>query len=219
MNTDQQKRNAAEAALEFVQAGEILGVGTGSTVDYFIDLVGERMADRVRAAVSSSAATSHRLQRLGIEVVDLNSVGEYAVYVDGADEFEPGLALLKGGGAALTGEKIVASAAATFVCIVDAGKRVDVLGAFPLPVEVLPMAREVVTRRIRALGAEAALREGTVTDHGNEILDVHGLHIVDPLTLEIELDSTPGVVSCGLFARRGADVVLMGTEHGVQRFG
>lgn len=218
MSIEQQKRRAAEAALAFVRPGEVLGVGTGSTVDHFIDLLGERAAGEVRAAVSSSEATAARLRTIGIEVLELNHVRSYALYVDGADEFEPSLALLKGGGAALTGEKIVAGAAAQFVCIVDATKQVNVLGAFPLPVEVLSMARETVTARLRELGGSPVLREDLVTDYGNLILDVHGFEIIDPASLETEIETIPGVVTCGIFARRRADVVLMGTDEGVQRF-
>lgn len=212
------KRRVAEAALEWVRAGEVLGVGSGSTVREFIRLLGERRAAEVPRAVSSSAETSEALEAIGIPVVDLNEIDSYGLYVDGADEFDPGLALIKGGGAALTGEKVVLSAAETFVCIVDASKRVDTLGAFPLPVEVIPMARNQVARRLRALGGEPVLRDGCVTDHGNQILDVHGLSITDPRGLEVELDSMPGVVCCGIFARRRADVVLMSTDEGVERF-
>lgn len=211
-----QKRSAARAALDYLVPDSILGVGTGSTVDCFIDLLAEAAVPRPRYAVSSSEATSRRLIALGIEVLDLNDVDRYPVYVDGADEFDLQLALIKGGGAALTREKIVAGAAETFVCIVDASKRVEVLGAFPLPVEVLPIAREQVARRLRALGGEPILRRGTVTDEGNQILDVHGLRITDPDAMELDIDATPGVVSCGIFGRRRADVVLMGCEDGVR---
>lgn len=218
MSALDQKRGAARAALDYLVPGTILGVGTGSTVDCFIDLLAELGAERPRQAVSSSEATSGRLRQLGIEVLDLNDIDRYPVYVDGADEFEPGLAVLKGGGAALTREKIVAGAAERFVCIVDASKQVEVLGTFPLPVEVLPIAREQVARRLRTLGGKPRLRPGTITDEGNQILDVHGLRIVDPRALEVEIDATPGVVSCGIFARRGADIVLMGTDDGVRMF-
>ncbi len=219
MGSDEQKLAAAKAALEFVRPGEILGVGTGSTANHFIDLLGERFAGQVPACVSSSHASTERLRGLGFEVVDLDEVGGYSIYVDGADEFEPGLAMIKGGGAALTSEKIVASVAEQFVCIVDASKRVDVLGKFPLPVEVIRMGTSAVSRALRALGGEPVLREGVLTDHGHPILDVHGLQITDPVALEGEIEAIPGVVTCGLFARRPADVVLMGTDHGVQRFG
>lgn len=218
MSSEQQKRCAAEAALAFVRPGEILGVGTGSTVNHFIDWLGERMVGGVRAAVSSSEASATRLRAIGIDVLDLNEVRSYALYVDGADEFEPSLALLKGGGGALTGEKIVAAAAAQFVCIVDASKKVEVLGAFPLPVEVLSVARETVAAHLRELGGEPVEREGLVTGYGNLILDVHGLEITDPVSLETEIETIPGVVTCGIFARRRADLVLMGTDEGVERF-
>lgn len=216
--SNEQKRAAAEAALAYVQPGEVLGVGSGSTVRAFIELVAERLAGQVERAVSSSHETSELLTAAGIEVIELNRVAGYSVYVDGADEFDPALNLIKGGGAALTGEKITVNAAEKFVCIVDSSKRVEVLGAFPLPVEVIPMAREQVARRLRELGGDPVLRAGTVTDHGNQILDVHGLRIVDPLSLELELDATPGVVTSGVFARNRADVVLMATAHGVERF-
>lgn len=211
------KRAAAAAAVAMVQPGEVLGVGTGSTVEAFIEAL-QPFADKIAGAISSSNATAARLRALGIDVLDLNEVGTYSLYVDGADEFDPGLSLIKGGGAALTGEKIAAQAAETFVCIVDATKQVRVLGAFPLPVEVLPAARELVARQLRALGGNPVVRQGVLTDNGNPILDVRGLVIDNPRALEVEIDSMPGVVSCGIFARRGADVVLMATESGVERF-
>ncbi len=218
MSIEAQKREVAEAALEFVQPGEVLGVGSGSTVDLFIAALAP-MADRVAAAVCASEASAERLRAMGVKVVDLNQVQRLAVYVDGADEFDPGLSLIKGGGAALTGEKIVLSVADTFVCIVDASKRVDMLGEFPVPLEVLPMAVEAVCRRVRELGGDPLQRPDTVTDHGNPIVDVRGLHIVDPLALELELETIAGVVTCGIFARRGADKVLMASNQGVQQFG
>ncbi len=214
----EQKRRAAEAALDLIPPGEVLGVGTGSTVEEFLRALAELRPGLVRRAVSSSRATSERLRAMGIEVVHLDEVGRYPLYIDGADEFDPALALVKGGGGALTGEKILASAAEAFACIVDASKRVDVLGRSPVAVEVLPMARRLVSERVRELGGRPVLREGFVTDHGNAIVDVHGLRIEDPVSLEIELDATPGVVCSGLFARRRADLVLMGTDQGVQRF-
>lgn len=217
MGSEEQKRRVAEAALELVRPGELLGVGSGSTVREFIRLLGERMPGQVPGAVSTSRETSELLRGIDVPVRDLNDVDGYGLYVDGADEFEPGRALIKGGGAALTGEKIVASAAETFVCIVDASKRVEVLGAYPLPVEVVPMARELVARMLRALGGDPVLRQGVITDHGNQILDVHGLGITDPRGLEVEIDSMPGVVCCGIFARRRADVVLVADEDGVER--
>jgi ribose 5-phosphate isomerase A len=219
MSSDDQKRAAAEAALEFVRPGEVLGVGTGSTANHFIDFLGERFAGQIPGCLSSSNASTERLQSHGFEVVELASVASYSIYVDGADEFEPGLAMIKGGGGALTSEKIVASLAERFVCIVDASKRVDVLGNFPLPIEIIGMAQGAVSAALRDLGGDPRRREGFITDHGNPILDVHGLHIVDPVVVETEIESIPGVVTCGLFARRPADVVVMGTDQGVQRFG
>lgn len=217
MGSLEQKRRVAEAALELLRPGELLGVGSGSTVGELIRLLHERMPGQVTEAVSSSRETTELLRQIGVHVRDLNDVRGYRLYVDGADEFDPRLALIKGGGAALTGEKIVAAAAETFACIVDASKRVQVLGAYPLPVEVIPMARELVARQLRALGGDPVLREGLITDHGNEILDVHGLHISEPRGLEIEIDSMPGVVCCGIFARRRADLVLVAGEAGVER--
>jgi ribose 5-phosphate isomerase A len=211
------KRQAAEKAIEYVEDGMIVGVGTGSTVAYFIDALG-RMKDRIRGAVSSSEQSTQRLQALGIDVLDLNSTGPLALYVDGADECDPRRCLIKGGGAALTREKIIAEASAKFVCIIDPAKRVDVLGRFPLPVEVIPMARSLVAREILACtGGQPVWRQdgegrGIVTDNGNAILDVHGLSITDPVALETALNQIPGVVSVGLFARRPADVVVVGGE-------
>lgn len=218
MASDLQKRHAAAAAIEYLVPGQVLGVGSGSTVDRFIDLLAGERSQLIPAAVSSSEATTARLREIGIDVVDLNEVAGYPVYVDGADEFDPSLALIKGGGAALTGEKIVVSAAERFVCIADTSKRVEVLGAFPLPVEVVPMAREIVARQLRAQGGNPVLREGVVTDHGNVILDVHGLRITDPPAMEWAMESIPGVVTCGIFARHRASVVLMGTDSGVEVF-
>lgn len=211
------KRLAAEKAIEYVEDGMIVGVGTGSTVAYFIDALG-RMADRIRGAVSSSEQSTERLRRHGIEVLDLNSTGPLALYVDGADECDPHKRLIKGGGAALTREKIIAEASERFVCIVDPSKCVQVLGRFPLPVEVIPMARSLVARRIlERTGGQPVWRmdaseRGVVTDNGNAILDVHGLEITDPVALESELNQIPGVVSVGLFARRPADIVIVGSE-------
>ncbi len=219
MSSDNQKRAAAEAALEFVQPGEVLGVGTGSTANHFIDMLGERFAGRVPACVSSSHASTERLRGLGFRVVDLAEVDSYSIYVDGADEFDSALAMIKGGGGALTSEKIVSSLADQFICIVDASKRVEVLGEFPLPVEIIGMAERGVSRVLRELGGEPVRREDFVTDHGNPILDVRGFRIHDPVILEGEIEAIPGVVTCGLFARRPADVVLMGTDQSVQRFG
>ena len=206
------KRMAGEKAIEYVEDGMIVGVGTGSTVAYFIDALA-RIKHRVEGAVSSSEQSSARLRGHGIEVIDLNHAGQLPLYVDGADECDPRKCLIKGGGAALTREKIIAEASDRFVCIIDPAKRVDVLGKFPLPVEVIPMARSLVARAIvAATGAQPVWREGVVTDNGNWILDVHGLAITEPLILERELNQIPGVVSVGLFARRPADIVIVGSE-------
>lgn len=204
-----QKRLAAERALSYVEEGSILGVGTGSTVAYFIDALGARRG-LIDAAVSSSEQSTARLQRHGIRVVDLNSVGTLALYVDGADECDPRKRLIKGGGGALTREKIIAAASKTFVCMIDAAKRVDALGKFPLPIEVIPMARGHVAREIAKRGGNPVWRDGFVTDNGNIILDVHGWRIDDPVGLESELNQITGVVCVGLFARRPADIVLIG---------
>ncbi|MCJ7450953.1 MAG: ribose-5-phosphate isomerase RpiA, partial [Steroidobacteraceae bacterium] len=201
MTQDLQKQRAAEAALEFVRDDEVVGVGTGSTVNFFIDALAP-LGDRIAGAVSSSEASTKRLRALGIEVLDLNDAGELGVYVDGADEATRSLELVKGGGGALTREKIVAAASRRFVCIVDEKKVVDRLGRFPLPVEVIPMARSLVARELARLGGRPLLRQGFVTDNGNHILDVHGLDIADPAALETELNQVPGVVTVGLFARR-----------------
>lgn len=204
------KRLAGEKAIEYVEDGMVVGVGTGSTVAYFIDALAA-IRHRITGAVSSSEQSSERLRRHGIELLDLNATGPLPLYVDGADECDPFRRLIKGGGAALTREKIIAEASETFVCIIDPAKRVEVLGRFPLPVEVVPMARSLVARAIvRATGGQPVWREGTTTDNGNWVLDVHGLSIVDPLGLERELNQIPGVVSVGLFARRPADVVIVG---------
>jgi ribose 5-phosphate isomerase A len=216
MTQDDMKKAAAEAALEFVPKSGIIGVGTGSTANYFIDLLAT-IKGRLDGAVASSVATAERLKRHGIPVVDLNEAGTLAVYVDGADEATVHRALIKGGGGALTREKIVAAASRSFVCIADEGKLVEVLGRFPLPVEVIPMARSLVAREITALGGEPVLRQGFTTDNGNVILDVHGLKILDPVALEERLNQMVGVVTNGLFARRGADVLLLGTANGVRR--
>ena len=208
------KQRAAEAALEYVGEGAVVGVGTGSTVNFFIDALAAS-GRRVAAAVSSSEASTRRLAAHGIPVLDLNEAGELGVYVDGADEATRGLHLIKGGGGALTREKIVAAASRRFVCIVDEKKLVDRLGAFPLPVEVIPMARNLVARELRRLGGEPAWREGVVTDNGNHILDVRNLAIPDPVALEGEINQLAGVVTVGLFARRPADVLLVGTPSGV----
>jgi len=206
---EEQKRLAAQRAIGYVEEGSILGVGTGSTVAYFIDALGAKRG-LIEAAVSSSEQSTARLKQHGIPVVDLNSTGELALYVDGADECDARKRLIKGGGAALTREKIIAAASKTFVCMVDAAKRVDVLGKFPLPVEVIPMARSFVAREIVKRGGNPVWRDGIVTDNGNVILDVHGWQITDPVALETELNQITGVVCVGLFARRPADIVLIG---------
>jgi len=214
VNQDTKKQRAAEAALEFVRDGAIVGVGTGSTVNYFIEGLAS-LRHRIAGAVSSSVASTHRLEAHGIPVLDLNATGELEVYVDGADEATRALHLIKGGGGALTREKIVAACARMFVCIVDDQKLVDRLGHFPLPVEVVPMARGYVARQLVRLGGQPAWREGVVTDNGNHILDVRGLSIDDPVALESEINQIAGVVTVGLFARRPADVLLVGTATDV----
>lgn len=209
------KQRAAEAALAHVARDSIIGVGTGSTVNYFIDALG-RMRDSIRGAVSSSSASTARLEALGIEVMDLNHTGTLDLYVDGADEATRDRYLIKGGGAALTREKIVAAASKRFVCIADESKLVGVLGRFPLPIEVIPMARSYVAREIVARGGQPVWREQCTTDNGNQILDVHGLSIVDPVQLESELNQLAGVVTVGLFARRPADLLILGSPTGVR---
>ncbi len=216
MTPEEKKRIAAAAAVAYVKPDSIIGVGTGSTVNYFIDLLAEKMAGRVRAAVSSSEASSERLRHHGIRVVDLNEVGRLNLYVDGADEANAQLQLIKGGGGALTREKIVATASDVFVCIADDSKLVDVLGAFPLPVEVIPMAREQVAAALRELGGNPRLRDGTITDNGNHILDVHDMRISDPIDLETRINQVTGVVCNGLFAHRPANVLILGTDDGVK---
>jgi ribose 5-phosphate isomerase A len=216
MDQEALKKLCAEAALAFVEDDMTVGVGTGSTVNHFIAALVSRKA-RIAGTVSSSEASAKRLREAGIAVMDLNAAGGCDVYVDGADEVTEHLAMIKGGGGALTREKIVAQASRTFVCIADASKLVAVLGKFPLPVEVIPMARSLVAREIVRLGGRPVLREGAVTDNGNVILDVHGLSITDPAGLESELNQLPGVVTNGLFARRPADVLLLGTPEGVRR--
>jgi ribose 5-phosphate isomerase A len=206
------KRLAGEKAIEYVEDGMIVGVGTGSTVAFFIDALA-KIKDRIKGTVSSSEQSTQRLRAHGIEVLDLNSTGRLALYVDGADECDPHKRLIKGGGAALTREKIIAEASAKFVCIIDPAKRVDVLGKFPLPVEVIPMARSLVAREILAkTGGQPVWREGVVTDNGNAVLDIHHLSIVDPVAMENMINQIPGVVAVGLFARRPADVVIVGGE-------
>ncbi|HUY83833.1 MAG TPA: ribose-5-phosphate isomerase RpiA [Steroidobacteraceae bacterium] len=215
MDTRAKKKAAARAALRYVEDDMILGVGTGSTVEEFIAALRDRRI-RLRGAVSSSNATSYRLREAGIPELDLNSAGDLPLYVDGADQATPQAALIKGGGGALTREKIVAAASARFVCIIDDGKLVDVLGAFPLPIEVIPMARAYVARRMAALGGRPVWREGFVTDNGNVILDVHDLRIEDPADLETRVEQIAGVVTVGLFARRGADELIVAGDDGVR---
>jgi ribose 5-phosphate isomerase A len=215
MTQDDKKKAAAYAALEYVEKDTIVGVGTGSTVNYFIDALAT-MKNSIVGAVSSSDASTAKLKGHGIEVFDLNEVSELSVYVDGADEINPYNHMIKGGGAALTREKIVAAVAVKFICIVDDTKNVDILGDFPLPVEVIPMARSYVARELVKLGGDPVYREGVITDNGNVILDVHNLKIAEPLTLENQINSIVGVVTNGLFANRAADVVLVGAEDGVK---
>jgi ribose 5-phosphate isomerase A len=216
MDADAKKKAAALAALEFVEDGMMIGVGTGSTVNHFIAALGARR-HRIAGAVSSSEASTRLLRESGIEVVSLNDAGDLPLYVDGADEATKHLYLVKGGGGALTREKIVAAASRRFVCIVDDAKLVPVLGRFPLPVEVIPMARSLVARRLAARGGQPVWREGFRTDNGNEILDVHNLKITDPVALEERIGLLTGVVEVGLFARRGADVLLVAGDSGVRK--
>lgn len=215
MTADDMKALAGQAALAYVVPGSVVGVGTGSTVDRFVDALAS-MRDSIAGAVSSSERSSARLRSHGIAVLDPNSVERIPVYIDGADEIDASGCMIKGGGAALTREKIVADLADRFVCIADGSKLVERLGAFPLPVEVVPMAAAQVARRFRAIGGDARLRTGVVTDNGGAILDVHGLAIDDPLALEAEINQWPGVVTVGIFARLRADVALLGTPDGVR---
>ena len=206
-----EKRQAGEAAIRYVENGAIVGVGTGSTVAFFIDALAD-LKDRIQGAVSSSEQSTAHLKRLGIPVLDLNATGALTLYVDGADECDPHRRLIKGGGAALTREKIIAEASQKFVCIIDSGKQVKLLGKFPLPIEVIPMARSLVGREIVKRGGTPVWRDGVVTDNGNWVIDVHGWQIADPVALENDLNQIPGVVTVGLFARRAADVVLVGDK-------
>ena len=215
MTQDELKALVGQAATAYVEPGSIIGVGTGSTVNCFIDALA-KMPVRIEAAVSSSQQTTARLQALGIEVLDANAVESLAVYVDGADEIDHAGCMIKGGGAALTREKIIADIARRFVCIADESTLVATLGRFPLPVEVIPMAAAQIARRLRKLGGEPLLRAGVVTDNGGQIIDVHGLEIGEPNALEREINQWPGVVSCGIFARNKASVCLLGTALGVK---
>lgn len=217
LTQDDKKRAVARKAIDFVPDDSIIGVGTGSTVNFFIDELA-RIKARIDGCVSSSDASTARLKAHGIPVYELSSVGELQVYIDGADEVNHSLHMIKGGGGALTREKIVAAVARTFVCIADASKQVEVMGRFPLPVEVIPMAREYVARELSQLGGKPVLRAGFITDNGNQILDVHGLQITAPKALEERINQIVGVVTNGLFALRPADVLLLGTPQGVQRF-
>jgi len=216
MNQDELKRLVGKAALDYVRPDSIIGVGTGSTVNCFIEAL-INSGIRIEAAVSSSEATTRLLQAGGIEVVDLNQTGGLDVYIDGTDEFDAHRRLIKGGGGALTREKIVAAASKTFVCIADQSKQVNVLGAFPLPLEVIPLARSLVARKMVALGGQPEWREGFTTDNGNWILDIHNMDLIDPVSMEKTINNLAGVVTCGLFALRPADLVLIATGDGITR--
>ncbi|WP_297816983.1 ribose-5-phosphate isomerase RpiA [uncultured Paraglaciecola sp.] len=215
MTQDDKKKAAAHAALKYIKDDAIVGVGTGSTVNYFIDALAD-VKHKIQGAVSSSNVSTERLKAMGIDVFDLNSVDKFDIYVDGADEITQHKHMIKGGGAALTREKIVAAVAEKFICIIDDTKQVPMLGQFPLPVEVIPMARSYVAREIVKLGGDPAYRQGIVTDNGNVILDVYNLKILNPVELERQLNAIVGVVTNGLFADRGADIVLIGTNNGVE---
>jgi len=215
MTQDEMKKAAAITALEFIKNDTVVGVGTGSTVNYFIDALAT-IKNTIEGAVSSSEESSKRLKAHGIEVFDLNSVDVLDVYVDGADEITKYMSMIKGGGAALTREKIVAAVAKQFICIADDSKQVEILGDFPLPVEVIPMARSYVARELVKLGGDPEYRQGVITDNGNVILDVHNLSIIDPKKLEADINAIVGVVTNGLFAQRGADILVLGTKSGVE---
>ena len=214
MSTSRLKIEVARAALKYIEDGMVLGVGTGSTVNAFIDELASA-GIRLEGAVSSSDQTTERLKKIGVSVRELNHTGDLDLYIDGADEVDGGKRLIKGGGGALTREKVIAGASRRFVCIVDESKRVKVLGEFPLPVEVIPMARSFVARQLSKLGGNPALREGFTTDNGNPILDVRGLDLVNAADMETRINAIPGVVTCGLFAHRGADEVLIASESGI----
>jgi len=215
MNQDEMKKMVAEAALDYVEAGTVVGIGTGSTANHFIDSLAG-IKHKIDGTVASSRASAERLAAHGIPVLELNNVSEISVYVDGADESTRNLHLIKGGGGALTREKIVAAVSRKFVCIADGSKLVDVLGAFPLPIEVIPMARSYVARELVKRGGQPIYRENFTTDNGNIILDIHNLRIMEPVKLEEDLNNIAGVVTVGIFARRPADVLLLGTEDGVK---
>ncbi|WP_395479767.1 ribose-5-phosphate isomerase RpiA [Candidatus Curculioniphilus buchneri] len=215
MTQDEIKKSVGWAALQYVQTSTIVGVGTGSTANHFIDALGS-VKHQIKGAVSSSKVSSMKLKKLGIPLVDLNAVDMLDLYVDGADEINPYMHMIKGGGAALTHEKIIAAVARKFVCIVDASKLVDMLGNFPLPVEVVPTARSLVARELVRLGSIPKYRQGIITENGNIILDAHNFKIVNPIELEAQINNIPGVVTVGLFARRGADIALIGSEHGIK---
>jgi ribose 5-phosphate isomerase A len=217
MSNEAEKKLAAEAAIQFVEPEMIVGVGTGSTVAYFIDLL-NNVKQKIEGAVASSEETAKKLKALSIPLMDLNSVGELPLYVDGADEVNAAKQLIKGGGGALTREKIIATVAKKFICIADAGKEVDVLGEFPIAVEVIPIARSYVARQIVLLGGDPVYREGFVTDNGNIILDVYNIKLLDPKTYEEKLKNIVGVVENGIFAKRKADIVLLGTSQGIKKF-
>ncbi len=215
MNIDEIKRRVAEAALGYVQSGDVIGVGTGTTASFFVDALA-RVKGKIDGAVDSTKETAQRLKRAGIAVIDLNSVGELPLYVDGADEATRHRHLIKGGGGALTREKIVAAVSRKFICIIDDSKLVGVLGAFPVAVEVIPMARGLVARKLVSLGGSPELRQGFTSDNGNPILDVRGLSIIEPAKLEAQINNIPGVVTVGIFALRPADILLIGGQGGVE---
>lgn len=216
MTQDQQKQAAAEAAIQYIEDDAIVGVGTGSTVNYFIDAL-VKIKGKIEGTVASSEASAARLRELHIPVYDLNGVNQVHVYIDGTDEITKNMHCIKGGGAALTGEKIIAQVAKQFICIADESKLVGSLGSFPLPIEVIPMARSYVAREIVKLGGDPIYREGVITDYGNVILDVHNLNILEPAKLEAELNQIPGVITNGIFAKRPVDVLLLGTDSGIQK--
>lgn len=218
MDQSEKKRSAAEAALEYIRDGAILGVGTGSTVNFLIDMLPD-ISNRIEAVVSSSVATTEKLEKLGLEVSTLNSVGDVDVYVDGADEATKHLHLIKGGGGALTREKVLAGAARKFVCIIDESKQVGMLGGFPLPIEVIPMAQSFVARRLVKMRGQPIWRENFVTDNGNHILDVHNLTIANPLEMETRINQLPGVLTVGIFSHRPADVLIVGSDSGIRIMG